>query len=83
MTSDRPNWDNQFSETLDERNERLAASRKAHLVYDKEKRTVVDAAYPAKTGMFVLHSCWKCLDGKKSCISGNPRQCEYPHARND
>lgn len=37
----------------------------------------------AVSGMFRDHSCWKCLDGKKSCIVGNPRQCEYPHARND
>ena len=37
----------------------------------------------AASGMFRDHSCWKCLDGKKSCVVGNPRQCEYPHARND
>lgn len=36
-----------------------------------------------RTGMFVLHDCWKCRDGKFRCVIGNPRQCEYPHARND
>jgi len=37
----------------------------------------------AKVGMFRDHRCWKCNDGEKSCVAGNPRQCEYPHARND
>lgn len=37
----------------------------------------------AASGMFRDHSCWKCGDGKRACIVGNPRQCEYPHARND
>lgn len=36
-----------------------------------------------KTGMFRDHSCWKCNDGEKPCVAGSPRQCEYPHARND
>ena len=63
--SDRPDWDNQFAESEDERNARLATRR-------------------AKTsGMFRDHSCWKCSDGLRSCVVGNPRQCEYPHARND
>jgi len=81
--SDRPHWDDQFAETEDERNERLALRRKARLAYDKSRRTIIDAAEPTKTGMFVLHSCWKCNDGEKPCVVGNPRQCEYPHARND
>jgi hypothetical protein len=37
----------------------------------------------SREGMFVLHDCWRCQDGTTPCIRGNPRQCEYPHARND
>ena len=44
--SDRPNWDDQFAESEDERNERLAAHRKARLVFDKERRTIVDPRDP-------------------------------------
>ena len=29
------------------------------------------------------HACWKCRDGTKPCVQGNPRRCEYPRARND
>ena len=83
MTDNRPDWDNQFRESVGERNERLAAQRKARLIYDKDRRTIVNAAEPAKTGMFVLHSCWKCDDGAEQCVQGHPRQCEFPHARND
>lgn len=36
-----------------------------------------------REGIFVYHNCWKCDDGKKPCVKGNPRRCEYPHARND
>lgn len=79
--SERPDWDNQFAESEDERNERLAAKRK--LRYDAARRTIVRDADPTKTGMFVLHSCWKCGDGERPCVAGNPCQCEYPHARND
>lgn len=63
--SGRPDWDDQFQETEDERNARLATKR------------------AAARGRFHDHFCWKCLDGKKPCVSGSPRQCEYPHARND
>ena len=63
--SGRPDWDDQFQETEDERSARLATKR------------------AAASGMFHDHFCWKCLDGKKPCVSGSPRQCEYPHARND
>lgn len=65
--SDRPDWDNQFAES----ETRVA------------RRTIVRDADPTKTGMFVFHTCWKCGDGERPCIAGNPRQCEYPHARND
>lgn len=36
-----------------------------------------------KEGIFQYHRCWKCNDGEKPCVNGNPRQCDYPHARND
>jgi len=83
--SDRPDWDDQFTETEDERNERLRAKRQ--LRYDKERRTIMspdprDPDY-TRVGMFVLHNCSRCKDGREPCIAGNPHQCEYPHARND
>jgi hypothetical protein len=53
------------------------------LVYDRGRRTIVMVSSPAKTGVFVLHRCWKCNDGERPCVAGNPRQCEYLHARND
>ena len=34
-------------------------------------------------GMFRDHRCWKCDDGTRPCVSGDPRQCDYPRARND
>lgn len=44
-----------------------------------------DARDPDHTreGMFVYHNCWKCSNGTKPCVHGNPHRCEYPHARND
>jgi len=63
--TDRPEWDDQFAETDEERSARQATKR-------------------AKVaGMFRDHSCWKCKDGAAPCYEGNPRQCQYPHARND
>ena len=80
-----PSWDDQFAESEDERNERLRAKRQ--LRYDKERRTITssdprDPDY-TRVGMFVLHNCSRCKDGREPCIAGNPHQCEYPHARND
>lgn len=37
----------------------------------------------SREGMFVLHNCWRCQNGAKPCVKSDPRQCEYPHARND
>lgn len=37
----------------------------------------------AWAGMFRDHNCWKCNNGAKPCVQGHPRQCEYPHAKND
>lgn len=81
--SNRPDWDKQFSETESELNKRLAKHKENRLTYDKGRRTIINESHPEKTGMFILHNCWRCKDGEKPCIIGNPRQCEYPHARND
>ena len=37
----------------------------------------------SRSGVFVYHNCWKCQDGAKPCVVGNPRNCENLHARND
>lgn len=82
-----------LSERL-ERAERVVEAGKLHedkakrqLRYDKERRTITspDPRDPDHTriGMFVLHNCWHCKDGREPCVAGNPHQCEYPHARND
>ena len=39
--------------------------------------------HPTRQGMFRLHNCARCSDGDRPCAQGDPRQCEYPHARND
>lgn len=36
-----------------------------------------------RKGVFASHNCSYCQDGKLPCRQGNPRQCEYLHARND
>lgn len=33
--------------------------------------------------MFRYHNCAQCQNGLYDCRRGNPRQCEFPHARND
>jgi hypothetical protein len=38
---------------------------------------------PSRPGIFRDHNCYRCRDGAKPCVNGNPRQCEFPHARND
>lgn len=38
---------------------------------------------PTKQGIFTDHRCWMCQDGNLKCAQGNPRNCEYPRARND
>lgn len=32
---------------------------------------------------FCTHSCYRCKDGLKPCVSKPASSCEYPHARND
>ena len=67
--SDHPDWDSQFAETEEERNSRLRQKRLGRLVYDKTKRTIVDPRDP-RQGMFVLHNCWRCKDGREPCVNG-------------
>lgn len=55
---------------------------KARLLYDKIM-SIMGSADAAKTGLFVAHRCWRCKDGERPCVQGEPRRCEYPHARND
>jgi len=38
---------------------------------------------PSREGIFRDHNCWRCRSGELPCVQGHPRQCEYPHARND
>jgi len=39
--------------------------------------------HPTRQGLFRDHNCWRCKDGENACIRGDPRQCDYLHARND
>jgi len=48
-----------------------------HITSTQERKVSV------RHGMFRDHSCWKCREGERPCVVGDPRQCEYPHARND
>jgi DNA-binding transcriptional regulator YdaS (Cro superfamily) len=38
---------------------------------------------PRRVGIFQTHNCSRCKDGALPCVRGQPRQCEYLHARND
>ncbi len=38
---------------------------------------------PTREGIFRSHNCSRCRHGEKPCVRGNPRQCEWLHARND
>lgn len=38
---------------------------------------------PTREGIFVYHNCYRCQSGKRACVRGDPRRCEFPHARND
>lgn len=73
-------FNDQFRETEYERNARLRAKRLA-----KADAAKLDPRDPdhSREGIFVYHDCSRCLDGKRPCVKGNPRQCEYPRARND
>ena len=51
----------------------------------KKDTGVADPRDPdySRPGIFATHNCWKCRDGQQPCVCGDPRRCEYPHARND
>jgi hypothetical protein len=29
------------------------------------------------------HNCSRCRSGERACVKGDPRRCDWPHARND
>jgi hypothetical protein len=33
-----------------------------------------------KKGVFIYYSCYRCKNGEKACVRGNPRQCEHLRA---
>lgn len=38
----------------------------------------------SRQGVFQTHNCYRCKDGERPCVrGGNPRRCEFLHARND
>jgi hypothetical protein len=48
--------------------------------------TPIDPRDPdySRQGVFQTHNCYRCKDGERACVrGGNPRQCEFLHARND
>lgn len=52
----------------------------------ERRRAVEDGMEPRNNPqhpMFRDHNCWKCREGERPCVAGNPNQCEFPHARND
>jgi hypothetical protein len=38
---------------------------------------------PSRPPPFDYHNCYRCRDGEKPCVHGNPSGCEFLHARND
>lgn len=42
-----------------------------------------DADMIGRHPIFRNHNCYRCKDGEKSCVKGNPRNCDFLHARND
>jgi hypothetical protein len=36
-----------------------------------------------RRGIFRDHTCYRCKDGERPCVRGNPGNCSFPHARND
>jgi hypothetical protein len=77
--SDWERFNDQFRETEEERNERWAARRRK----ERAQQEAAMSPDPTKEGVFRDHNCWKCKDGAAPCVAGNPRQCEFLHARND
>ena len=57
----------------------------ARAISDEKSGEPLDPRDPdhSREGIFVLHNCSRCSDGRRPCVVGNPSRCEYPHARND
>ncbi len=74
----RPDWDSQFAETEEERQERWAKRRVA------ERAPFTDPTKPIGS-IFRDHSCYRCDSGNKPCVkgAGHERECDTLHARND
>lgn len=64
---------------------RFNGKRGGYVLHEDAPAASVDPRDPdySRPGIFATHNCWKCKDGQKPCVTGNPRGCEYPHARND
>jgi hypothetical protein len=42
-----------------------------------------DHEMAGRHGLFRDHNCSRCKSGERACVRGDPRRCEWPHARND
>lgn len=69
---------------------KISATRRAYTLNraDHARKMVISAEpdpfYRSDLqGIFRDHRCWKCNDGEKPCVKGNPRDCETLRARND
>ena len=43
----------------------------------------VPAGYVHRDSKFRNHNCSRCRSGERACVNGDPRRCDWPHARND
>lgn len=52
---------------------------------DDGREPPVDPREPdySRPGIFATHNCWKCQHGRLTCVTLDPRGCEYPRARNE
>jgi hypothetical protein len=55
--------------------------RSMHVADPRDPRP--DHEMVGRHAMFRDHNCSRCKSGERPCVSGNPGQCEWPHARND
>jgi hypothetical protein len=44
---------------------------------------LVPAGYVHRDAMFRDHNCSRCRSGERACVQGEPRRCDWLHARND
>lgn len=77
---------NDYIEALEEigtpKDKRLADAI-LFLLEQHDRQVVIADLKDGASSIFRDHNCWRCDDGAKPCVQGHPRQCEYPHARND